>query len=171
MPPPPDDVNAVAPAPSDTQTTREVVETLTEVEGSSCEGCHKSLINPLGFATEGFDALGRPRSMEVLYNSDGIPVGAAAVDSQTSVFIDGLSYDVADAHDLTTVMLDSGQAHACFARNQFRFALGRMEHTDSEDCTIEELGEALAYGLTLDEFLVTVALLPEFKRLARPGGE
>jgi len=171
MPPPPDDVNAVAPAPSEEETTREVVQTLTEVSGSSCEGCHKALINPLGFATEGFDALGRPRTMEVLYSAAGEPVGSAPIDSETSVFIDGTTYDVSDAHDLTSVILESGQAHACFARNQLRFALGRVEHHDSEDCTIEALGAALASGLTLDEFMVTVALLPEFKRLAKPGGE
>lgn len=168
--PPPDDVNALPPTPDATSTTREVVAQLTEVEGSTCAGCHAGLINPLGFATEGFDALGRPRTVEVLYDADGAPVGSAPVDSATSVWLDGASRPVADAHDLTSVILDSGRAHACFARNTFRFALGRMEHPDSEDCTIEELGETLQAGLTLDEFLVEVALLPEFKALAAAGG-
>jgi hypothetical protein len=45
-----------------------------------------------------------------------------------------------------------------------------MEHDPSEGCTVEELGEALATGLTLDEFLVQVALLPEFTTLAAAGG-
>ena len=168
--PPPDDVNAAAPAPDASATTREAVTTLTEVEGTPCAGCHTGLINPLGFATEGFDALGRPRTLEVLYNDDGEPVGSAPIDQSTSVWLDGAYHDVHNATDLTAVLLDSGQAHACFARNTFRFALGRMEHADSEDCTIEELGAALQTGLTLDEFLVQVALLPEFKALAAAGG-
>ncbi len=170
LPPPPDDVNALPPTPDDSSTTREVVAQITEVEGSSCAGCHTSLINPLGFATEGFDALGRPRTVEVLYNDDGEPVSSAPVDSTTNVWLDGANHTVTDAHDLTAVLLDSGDAHACFARNTFRFALGRMEHADSEDCTIEDLGVALETGLTLDEFLVSVALLPEFQALAAAGG-
>jgi hypothetical protein len=43
-------------------TTREVVEGLTEQEGTACAGCHAVLINPLGYATENFDAVGRFRT-------------------------------------------------------------------------------------------------------------
>ena len=46
---------------SGTTTTRESVEAITEMPGSICAGCHTLAINPLGFATEGFDALGRFR--------------------------------------------------------------------------------------------------------------
>ena len=170
LPPPPDDVNALPPVPDASSSTREVVETLTETDGSPCASCHEGLINPLGFATEGFDALGRPRTVEVLYDSDGNPVGTTPVNSRTTVWLDGGWHNVSNADDLTAVLIDSGRVHACFARNTLRFSLGRMEHEEAEGCTVEALGETLASGLTLDEFLVQVALLDEFTTLAAPGG-
>ena len=106
----------------------------------------------------------------MLYDSDGNPVGTTPVDSSTTVWLDGGWHDVSNADDLTTVLIDSGRVHACFARNTLRFSLGRMEHEEAEGCTVEALGETLASGLTLDEFLVQVALLDEFTTLAAPGG-
>ena len=52
-------------------TTREVVEALTEMPGTTCAGCHATLINPLGFATENFDALGRFRTEQRLFDATG----------------------------------------------------------------------------------------------------
>src|SRR6185295_18977991 len=60
IPPPPPGANAVPPQLSLDMTTRQVVEQLTQK--GVCAGCHLSVINPLGFSTENFDALGRSRT-------------------------------------------------------------------------------------------------------------
>ncbi len=52
-------VNAIPRELGADMTTRQVVEELTEQSGTTCTGWHTTRINPLGFALEGLDALGR----------------------------------------------------------------------------------------------------------------
>jgi hypothetical protein len=59
--PPPESVTPVAPELHPDLTTRERVELQTSQE--ACQSCH-GLINPLGFALEHFDAIGRYRQVE-----------------------------------------------------------------------------------------------------------
>ena len=56
VPPPPNNAAANPPELSGEMTTREVVEELTQQADTACAGCHSTLINPLGFATENFDS-------------------------------------------------------------------------------------------------------------------
>ena len=62
-------------------TTRESVEELTEMPGTVCAGCHLTAINPLGFATEGFDALGRFRTSQRLFDAAGVETGTKPVNT------------------------------------------------------------------------------------------
>lgn len=166
---PPDNANAVAPELSETQTTRQVVETLTEQPGSACASCHVTLINPLGFATEDFDALGRPRSRQRLFDAAGEEIAAPPVDTRGESRIHGETVTFSDAFDLTSEILASGAAHRCFAREYFRFTHRRAESGPADDCSIDVLGQALLDGQTLDAFLVDVALQPQFRALAPPA--
>ena len=59
--PPPGNAAATPIETDGTLTTREAIEALTETN-PACAGCHATLINPLGFATENFDSLGRERA-------------------------------------------------------------------------------------------------------------
>ena len=59
--PPPESVTPVAPELHPDLTTRERVSLQTSPE--ACQTCH-SMINPLGFALEHFDAIGRYRQVE-----------------------------------------------------------------------------------------------------------
>ncbi|MFP2923924.1 DUF1592 domain-containing protein [Pyxidicoccus sp. 3LG] len=63
IPPPPAEAMMTRVELSPELTTREVVERLTETQGS-CPSCHRTRLNPLGFVTENFDALGRFRSAQ-----------------------------------------------------------------------------------------------------------
>src|SRR5690606_27037081 len=60
---PPDDIPPL-PTPDPAQTNRQRVEAHTEAEGTTCRTCHSSIINPFGFAFEGYDALGAYRTMD-----------------------------------------------------------------------------------------------------------
>jgi hypothetical protein len=60
-----------------------VVERITEMPGTACAGCHATIINPLGFATESFDALGRVRSEQRLFDDAGKEVGRVPVDTRS----------------------------------------------------------------------------------------
>ena len=84
IPPPPPGANAKPPDLMPGMTTRESVEAITEMPGSICAGCHTLAINPLGFATEGFDALGRFRTAQRLFDAAGVETGTKAVNTSRS---------------------------------------------------------------------------------------
>jgi len=122
---------------SPTATTREQTEALTETPGFEYDGgpprpcptCHATMINPLGFATENFDSLGRTRTAELLFDAFGNIVGQKAVNtvSVPQVILDGQHLQVSQgAGDLTQMMIASGLVSACFAQSYFEYAFGRI---------------------------------------------
>jgi hypothetical protein len=164
LPPPPAGADAMPlPARAD-RTTRQVVEELTEQPGGACASCHASLINPLGFAFEGFDALGRVRVEQLLYDETGALLGALPVDTATvpRVTPDDVRVSQGPA-DLSALLLESGKLEACLARHYFRFAFGRQEDERRDGCALERLRARLAETGRLRDLLAEVALLPELQ--------
>jgi hypothetical protein len=167
IPPPPANANAVLPELRDDMTTREVVEELTEAPGSACAGCHATLINPLGFATENFDALGRARTAQTLFDADGDLVGDKSIDtSSVPHVVLGDDTAVEGAEDLMALIAESGKAEACVARNYFRFTFARWEDLDVDGCTLEAMRGQLADDGTLVDLITATVLSPAFKRRA-----
>lgn len=165
VPPPPPEVMVQEPELSGEMTSREVVEALTEQPGSVCVGCHATYINPLGFATENLDALGRVRAEQILYDEWGEEIGRRPIDTEAAPAITpGDEAVAAGAHELTALILESGRAHDCFAQQYFRFTFGRPEHR-ADQPLIEELSARLRAGAPLDEVLLAVARSPEFRQL------
>ena len=164
IPPPPADANASPPELSPDMTTREVVEAITEMPDTTCAGCHATLINPLGFATESFDALGRHRLEQKLLDAEGNVVGTKPVDtSGTPSIIDGDETPVSGALELMTLVAASGKAEACLARNYFRFTFARWEDLAKDGCTLEALRARLAAGGTFQDLLRETVLADAFK--------
>lgn len=94
------------------QSDRERIEHLTG-KGTCGETCH-SYINPLGYAFENFDGLGRQRTMD-----------EGPVDAQASYpFRDGWK-TFNGAGELMELLANSAEAHECYARNIVQFALQR----------------------------------------------
>lgn len=153
LPPPPANVMATAPELAGDATSREVVESLTST--GSCVSCHQKSINPLGFATENFDALGRPRSEERLIDLvSGEVQGTAPVNTQVeaSIFPDDDNV-VADGIELQEAMIESGKVQACFARAYFRFTFGRVEHVGRDACALDVMHEPLESGRPIADAL------------------
>lgn len=163
--PPPANVMATAPDTTTSATSREVVTALTG--SGSCAGCHANLINPLGFATENFDALGRLRDEELLIDPvTGELTGTAPVDSRAVPQITwGDTTEVADGRELQQLMLASGKVQSCFARVYFRFTFGRTEDARQDACALADLTDALLDdGAPLSDVLRRVALTPAFRQ-------
>ncbi|MCH9682689.1 MAG: DUF1592 domain-containing protein [Deltaproteobacteria bacterium] len=165
IPPPPDNANAMPPAPDANSSTREVVEQLTEQDGSGCASCHANLINPLGFATENFDALGRVRSEQILFDDEGRETARRPIDtSSVPQIVVGDDTPSQGVVDVAQQILDSGQLQTCFARQYLRFTHGREEDSEYDACAIEDLASRLDASAPLSEVVRAVALRPEFKQ-------
>jgi hypothetical protein len=165
VPPPPANATTIPAELSETMTTRKVVETLTEQKGSSCAGCHTTLINPLGFATENYDALGRIRAEEVLYSDQGKALATKPVSTESipRVWAND-SAPSKGATDLTEMILESGKAESCFARQYIRFAYGRTEDDQVDGCALESVRSALHDGQSLQQAIGAPVLRPEFRQ-------
>jgi hypothetical protein len=99
-----------------------------------CAGCH-TLMDPIGFTFEHYDASGHYREMDA-----GKPVDATGGLTATDV---DRSLDGVPA--LAAALLESEQVRTCVATQWFRYAFGRQESpSDADTCTIAALSAALA---------------------------
>jgi hypothetical protein len=102
-------------------------------KGAACIGCHK-IINPLGFFLEGFDALGRARTID-----NGHPI-------DTRVLIDFLGtapVTTETATDAIEHFTNSSRFKQCFVRQMFRFYMGRTEEP-ADDFVLRRMFVAFA---------------------------
>ncbi len=167
IPPPPPGANAKPPMLGPNMTTRESVEQLTEMSGTTCAGCHASLINPLGFATENFDALGRFRTGQRLFDDNGSETGTKPIDTSSvpRVTPDDMTR-IGGPAELMSLIASSGQAEACLSRNFFRFTYGRWEDTAVDGCSLEAGRKVLANGGKLTDLVRATLTTPAFRRRA-----
>jgi hypothetical protein len=167
IPPPPGNAAATQPALDGKLSTRQVVEGITEGAGTACAGCHATLINPIGFATEGFDALGRQRTEQRLFDDQGKELGKAALDTRSvPQIVAGDPTPSTGPADLMRLIAGSGKAQACFARHYLRFSFSRWEDLGADGCLLERLRQSLASKRSLADVLREVALAPEFGQRA-----
>jgi hypothetical protein len=118
---PPPDPKAAGTMISDTPglTNRERVE-MTTGKGTCGEACHGVLFNPLGYAFENYDAIGKFRMTD-----QGKTVTAA--DSYT---LDGQLKSFANGVELSRLLSESKEAHACYVQNMMSYLHGRELQTD-----------------------------------------
>jgi hypothetical protein len=114
IPPPPEFDPALHVPMGDTN--RERFESITGEGTGICSTCHQSYINPLGFAFESYDALGRWR------DDDG---GHAIDASATYVTEDGATLDYDGGVELSRAIAETPEAHRCYSRHLVELAYGR----------------------------------------------
>ncbi len=85
-----------------------------------CAACH-ALFDPLGFAFESYDAIGRYRSTE-----NGKPIDASTEITDTQA----LNGKVTDAVDMIHKLAGAEEVQRCIATQWLRFALGRDDTLD-----------------------------------------
>jgi len=131
IPAPPPNIPALPPLDgSKIKTTRQQVDQHTAPD--ACAGCHHSVINPVGFGLENYDAIGRYRAEE-----NGYPVDASgklAATANEAPFENGVG--------LARAIAEAPEARHCYATNWLRYTLGRSE-TAADACALEALSAAL----------------------------
>jgi hypothetical protein len=165
IPPPPPNAAAMLAQAHMGGTTRETIEGLTQVSGSSCAGCHATLINPLGFATEGFDALGRARTTERMYAADGSLVSDNPIDSHVVPnIIPGDTAEADDAVALTRLLDESGRVQSCLAREYFRFTFQRTETPATDGCALADIEQSALTNDSLVHVFARAVLVRAFRQ-------
>ena len=153
--PPPGEIPPL-PATTPGQTNRERVTAHTS-EGT-CAGCHVTVINPLGFAFENFDALGRSRDMD-----NGKPVNTAdSYELATGVV------SFAGAPELMALLAESPEAHACYASRIGEYALARDLDEQDRGLTNELTEASMSPTGSIKAMLLAVIRNPMFS--VRTGG-
>jgi len=149
-PPAPDDVDINPPEPDPNATTREQYD--QHRSDPACAGCH-ILFDPVGFGFENYDAIGRWRETE-----NGQTIDASGELAATDV--NGDFYGVAELGDR---LADSEMVADCVARQWFRFANGRTESEDNDQCSLDQIrGGFEESGYDLRELLISLTQADSF---------
>lgn len=132
-----------SPKPQPGMTNREVYTEITKAE--QCIGCHK-VINPIGFAFEHYDTMGRFRSLD-----QGLPVDASGS-------FGALAW--ADAIEMMAELAGDADVQKCFSRKWLVYGLGGPQLLSE---MITDTADAFAAAeFDLRELQVAIATHPRF---------
>lgn len=156
--PPPQVAGLTLPGIQQGQTNRERVESASGA-GTCGATCHAPYINPLGYAFENFDGLGRERDTD-----NGEPVDTTA----SYPFAEG-NQSYAGAAQLMQIMAEGEQAHACYAKHLAGFVLQR-DLTEADRSLIDSLTTASrAPSGSIKQMLLALVTDPTFTARAAGG--
>jgi hypothetical protein len=134
------------------RTNRETVQAHTEAPGSQCAMCHASIINPLGFPFENFDAIGRHRTTD-----NGHPI-----DTSSDAWTGSMRVAVRDGVELTQALARSRAVHDCYARHWLEFAYGRPRAAHDASLIAALGARSLNEGLSIPDLVVALVTTPAF---------
>lgn len=149
--PPPPGVVTNLPDTSEAKTMRERLE--AHMQDPTCAGCH-SILDPIGFGLENYDAIGSFRTTE-----NGYPIDATSS-------MEGAAFE--GAAQLGAVVAERDSSAQCLTRNLFRHATGHIE-TEGEEVAIEQLERAFAdSGHRMQDLVLAIVASPAFRLAAHP---
>jgi hypothetical protein len=158
-PPPPPNLNVTPPDVDPTKPTRERFAAHTA--DASCAACH-TLMDPIGFGFEAFDAVGRFRATD----------GGRAVDDSGEIFSSkDANGPFKGARQLAERLAGSEQVRDCVATQWFRYAMGRFDGA-GDLCSLAPMRAGFAAsGGDLQELLVALTQTEAFltRRALAPG--
>jgi len=148
IPAPPPNVSTTLPdpPPNTRRTLRQKLE--LHMAAPSCRGCHE-VMDPIGFAFEGFDATGKAQQLD-----DGLPVDTSGhLDEQTFT----------GAEQFAQLLRDDPRVMSCLARQVFRQGTGHVD-LDTEARPLLAVTDAFAAsGHRYQTLLVEIAASEAFR--------
>jgi hypothetical protein len=132
-------------------TNRERVE-MTTGPGTCGEVCHGALMNPLGFAFENYDAIGKYRTID-----QGKTINAA-----DSYVLDGQLKSFNNGVELSQLLADAKETHACYVQNLMTYLHGRALKAE-EQPTVDYYARLSRAGMiTLHDLQLTIVTADAF---------
>jgi hypothetical protein len=148
-PPPPDGSSELVVGPTGPVTNRQRLE--AAIASPACAGCHV-LMDPLGFAYESFDSIGRVRLMD----------SGLAIDASGAINLSGVDYTWNNAIELAQILATSQDAHDCLGRQWLQYVLAR-NLTPADDTSVAAIGRLFtASGLDLRTAIAAAVSSPSF---------
>jgi hypothetical protein len=154
--PPDGAVITPVPDPVAGQTNRERVNAHTG-PGTCGASCHGQFINPLGFAFEGFDAMGQIRTMD-----NGKPVDTTG----TYLFADGAK-SFTGAPSLLALMAEAPQTHQTYAAHLAEFILAR-DVVEKDRTFVNTLGQTSMGATSIKQMALAIMKNPAFTTRGTP---
>ncbi|MCU0698617.1 MAG: DUF1592 domain-containing protein [Myxococcaceae bacterium] len=130
VPPPPAGAVMTPFTPDPARSPRQNFEARTG--SGSCAGCH-TLMNGTGFAFDGYDATGLPRTRH----------GGFPIDTSGRLVVPSGELQFRDASELVTRLAETSEAQACHTAWLYRSVRG-VDETDAESCELEAISRTLA---------------------------
>ena len=116
-------------------TNRQRVEMTTGL-GTCGNACHGALFNPLGYAFENYDAIGEYRTMDQ----------GSMVDATGSYTLDGQLQSFKNGVELSNLLANAKDTHACYIQNLMSYLNGR-DLTDDEKATVDYFARVSRAGM------------------------
>lgn len=157
IPPPPAGVNTEFPDfdPGEPMTKKQYLEKIHHQASDGCASCH-ALMDPLGYALESYDAIGRFRTKD----ENGLLIDPSGEMADLGAF--------ADARELGVLLHDDPRTMKCIVSGLLRQAMGHKE-LPSERLAISAIDSAFeSSGWKLQEALVEIVASPAFTHVAEP---
>lgn len=136
---------------------REKIVELTRPQ--ACQGCH-SVINPLGFSLEHYDAVGKFRTRE-----NGKPVNAAS----EYITDDGTAVKLTGARDVAEFAVQSEHAHAAFVEQLFHSAVKQPMLAYGADVPARLRESFVRSEFNVQQLLVNIATTAALHGVAKPA--
>jgi hypothetical protein len=152
IPPPPPTVNPVLPDDGTPKTVKQKL--LEHMQDPSCANCH-SLMDPVGFALEDFDAIGQYRTTD-----QGFPIDTTASTDDLGAF--------ASAPELAVLLTKDPRSSDCVVEKLYRQSMGHLE-TTGEQPAVDDLRKSFSSkGHSIRSLLVEVSASPAFRLVGAP---
>jgi hypothetical protein len=166
-----DPAAVMLPPPDPTMTTRQQLEQRTSP--AQCQACHSQL-NGFGFALENYDAVGRYRTMETIWDDNGKVLNTLPINSVVTPNIDKIGdRQVSSLKELAYALANSTSGPSCLPRQWFTYVHGHEPDLNLDRCTLKQLYDALMtassasqsgdQNATLLNMFKAIAFDPHFK--------
>jgi hypothetical protein len=138
-------------------TTRQHIE---DHDKNPCTGACHGFMDPVGFAFEHYDGIGRYRTSD----------NGLMVDSTGEFEVDGKMVSFNDARDVSKVLSSSTTAAQCFATQWLRYATKRTD-TEADRASLEGMDAAFAKANSITDLMVGLVGSRTFRYRAPGAGE
>jgi len=152
VPPPPPTVNPTFPDDGVPKTAKDKLE--QHMKDESCATCHKQM-DPIGFALEPFDAIGRYRTTEL-----GFPIDPSGSVEDLGTF-DGPG-------ELATLVRNDARSGSCMMKKLYRHSIGHFEEKGERPAILDLGAEFAASGHSVQSLLVELCASPAFRLVSDP---